>query len=57
MRAGRKVIERIEADYARRIGRERFEAMCGTLEDLLQALDPSILAGYRVPPPGPEGGS
>ena len=57
MRAGRKVIERIEDDYARRIGRERFEAMCLALEDLLDELDPSILAGYRVPSPGPGGGS
>jgi DNA-binding MarR family transcriptional regulator len=56
-RAGRKVIEKIEADYAQRIGRERFEGMCETLEDLLRELDPSILAGYRVPPPEPEGGS
>lgn len=55
MRAGRKVIEEIEADYAERIGPERFEAMCRELESLLDQLDPSILARYRVPPPGPAG--
>ena len=54
MRAGRAVIEEIESEYAQGIGSERFEAMCGALEDLL---DPSILAGYRVPPPGRAGGS
>jgi DNA-binding MarR family transcriptional regulator len=51
MRTDRRAIEKIEADYARRIGRERFEAMCQALEDLLDDLDPSILANYRVPPP------
>jgi DNA-binding MarR family transcriptional regulator len=54
MRAGREVIEEIEARYAERIGRERFEAMCRELENLLGQLDPSILASYRAPPPGPE---
>jgi hypothetical protein len=38
------------------IGRERFEVMCRALEDLLDELDPSILANYRVPPPPAEDG-
>jgi DNA-binding MarR family transcriptional regulator len=50
MRVGRKAIETIEADYARLLGRERFEAMCRALEDLLEELDPDVLAGYRTPP-------
>ena len=35
IRAGRAIIARIEADYANRIGSDRFEAMCWALQDLL----------------------
>lgn len=37
---GRRIIEQIEADYARRIGPERFEGMCVALQDLLDDLAP-----------------
>ncbi|QEC46116.1 winged helix-turn-helix transcriptional regulator [Baekduia soli] len=39
IRAGRAIIAGIEADYARRVGRERFETMCWTLQDLLDDLN------------------
>src|ERR1700761_6969284 len=35
IRAGRAIIARLEADYAARIGAERYEAMCAALQDLL----------------------
>jgi DNA-binding MarR family transcriptional regulator len=57
MRTGRNAIQTIEADYARRIGHDRFDEMCATLEDLLRELDPGVVAAYREPPPGPEDGS
>jgi DNA-binding MarR family transcriptional regulator len=37
--AGREIIARIEADYAQRIGAERFETMCWALQDLLDDLN------------------
>jgi DNA-binding MarR family transcriptional regulator len=41
IRTGRAIIERIEADYAARLGRQRFEAMCSALQDLLEDLEVS----------------
>jgi DNA-binding MarR family transcriptional regulator len=38
IRTGRAIIARIEADYAERIGPERFEATCWALQDLLDDL-------------------
>ncbi len=39
MRTARRVIAEIEADYARRVGRKRFEDAARTLDALLRALD------------------
>lgn len=41
IRTGREIINGIERDYAERIGRDRFEAMCSALQDLLNDLQPS----------------
>ena len=38
IRTGRAIIARIEADYARRLGPERYEQMCWALQDLLEDL-------------------
>jgi len=38
IRTGRAIIAGIEADYARRLGRERYEQMCWSLQDLLEDL-------------------
>jgi DNA-binding MarR family transcriptional regulator len=48
IRAGRALIDRIEADYARRLGPARFEAMCEALQDLLDDL-----SGEVSPPRAP----
>lgn len=47
IRAGRAIIARIEADYAQRIGAERFEAMCWALQDLLDDLNGAPVRGAR----------
>src|SRR4051812_15992069 len=39
IRTGRALIDRIEADYADRLGPDRFEAMCAALQDLLDDLE------------------
>jgi len=49
IRAGRAIIARIEADYANRIGAERFEAMCSALQDLLDELNGEPVRGAPVP--------
>ena len=49
IRAGRAIIARIEADYAERIGAERFEAMCWALQDLLDDLDGAPVRGAPHP--------
>jgi DNA-binding MarR family transcriptional regulator len=41
MRTARGIIAGIEADYAQRVGPERFEAAAQTLDELLRALTPS----------------
>ncbi len=45
IRSGREIIARIEADYAQRIGTERFEAMCWAMQDLLDDLNESPIRG------------
>ena len=42
---GRAIIAGIEADYARRIGADRFEAMCQALQDLLDDLNGAPVRG------------
>jgi DNA-binding MarR family transcriptional regulator len=54
IRTGRAIIARIEGDYARRIGPERFETMCWALL-LLDDLNGAPVRGAHVPgeqPPG-----
>ena len=50
IRTGRAIIAGIEADYARRLGEERFDAMCQALQDLLDDLNGAPVRGA----PGPE---
>jgi DNA-binding MarR family transcriptional regulator len=50
IRTGRAIIAGIEADYARRIGAERFEVMCQALQDLLDDLNGAPVRG--APQPG-----
>jgi DNA-binding MarR family transcriptional regulator len=45
IRAGRAIIARIEADYAHRIGSERFDEMCSALQDLLDDLNGAPVRG------------
>lgn len=47
--AGREIIARIEADYARRIGATRYTAMCWALQDLLDDLHGGPLRGAEQP--------
>jgi DNA-binding MarR family transcriptional regulator len=50
IRAGRAIIADIEADYARRIGADRFETMCRALQDLLDDVTEAPVRG--TPEPG-----
>jgi DNA-binding MarR family transcriptional regulator len=45
IRTGRAIIAGIEADYAMRLGPERFEAMCWALQDLLDDLNGGPVRG------------
>lgn len=58
IRIGRAIIDRIEADYARRLGPRRFEAMCQTLQELLDDLNGAPVRGARgdLPETRPKGG-
>lgn len=56
IRTGRAIIERIEADWAERIGAERFEALCRTMQELLDELDPRVSQQYVAPPERKRGG-
>jgi DNA-binding MarR family transcriptional regulator len=49
VRSGRAVIARIETDWAGRIGQERFADLLVGLQDLLDALDPTITRNYKAP--------
>jgi DNA-binding MarR family transcriptional regulator len=48
VRAARAIITRIEADYASRIGRQRYEAMCQSMQDLLDDLNDAKQSGNMV---------
>jgi DNA-binding MarR family transcriptional regulator len=50
IRTGREIIARIEADYARRIGAERYESTCQALQDLLDDLAGGPVRGAPDPP-------
>jgi DNA-binding MarR family transcriptional regulator len=50
IRQGRDVIESIEADWGRRLGEERFETLCQSLQTLIDALDPRVSQTYVEPP-------
>lgn len=50
IRQGRTVIEQIEAEWAARLGRRRFKALCGEMQALLDELDPSVRQRYVAPP-------
>jgi DNA-binding MarR family transcriptional regulator len=57
IRQGRDVIESIEADWGRRLGEQRFESLCQSLQALIDALDPTVSHTYAAPPgqaSGPE---
>lgn len=47
IRIGRAIIDRIEADYAQRLGPQRFDAMCWTLQELLDNLVGTPVRGAR----------
>lgn len=49
IRTGRSIIERIEADYAHRIGAQRYETMCWALQDLLDDLNGTAVRGTADP--------
>ncbi len=53
IRTGRAIIARIEADYALRIGAERFETMCWALQDLLDDLNGAPVRGIHEPGASP----
>jgi DNA-binding MarR family transcriptional regulator len=50
IRTGRTIIATIEDEWAKRVGRERFETLCSSMQDLLDELDPRIRQGYSNPP-------
>ena len=50
IRQGRHVIESIESDWASRLGEERFESLCQSLQALINALDPRVSQTYVAPP-------
>ena len=50
IRIGRGIIARIEADYAHRIGAERYESACQALQDLLEDLAGGPVRGAPDPP-------
>jgi DNA-binding MarR family transcriptional regulator len=50
IRAGRAIIARIEADYARRLGADRYEELCWALQDLLEDLAGTPMRRAKDPP-------
>ena len=50
IRQGRHVIESIEADWGSRLGEERFEGLCQSLQALIDAFDPRVSQTYVAPP-------
>jgi DNA-binding MarR family transcriptional regulator len=58
IRQGRQVIESIETDWATQLGEDRFEALCQSLQALIDMLDPRVKQTYVTPtvqPPGTKG--
>jgi DNA-binding MarR family transcriptional regulator len=49
VRQGRQVIALIEADWATQLGEERFEALCQSLQALIDTLDPRVTQTYVTP--------
>jgi DNA-binding MarR family transcriptional regulator len=43
---GQRIIEKIEGDWGRQLGAERFESLCQSLQTLLDQLDPKVAAQY-----------
>jgi DNA-binding MarR family transcriptional regulator len=50
MRAGRREIARIEAEWAEAVGQAEYEALLDGLQGLLDGLDPGVRESYRTPP-------
>jgi DNA-binding MarR family transcriptional regulator len=50
VRSGRDVIAQIEADWAAKVGEDRFADLLAGMQDLLDALDSTIGKGYKTPP-------
>lgn len=50
IRTGRSIIQQIESDWGNRIGAERFESLCQTMQALLDDLDPRVHQRYATPP-------
>jgi DNA-binding MarR family transcriptional regulator len=50
VRSGRAIIAGIESDWAARIGEGRFGELLAGLQDLLDALDPTVKGNYKAPP-------
>lgn len=54
IRTGRAIIASIEADYARRLGPQRYESMCLALQDLLDDLNGTPVRGTPQPQISPD---
>lgn len=52
IRQGRRIIAQIEADWAGRLGEERFEDLCRAAHDLIDKLDPEVTQNYATGPDG-----
>ena len=50
IRAGRRIIEEIEADWGQRLGEQRFQDLCQALQALIDELDPRVRQNYVSPP-------
>jgi DNA-binding MarR family transcriptional regulator len=53
VREGRRLIAAIERDWAKALGDDAFESLCGGLQQLVDALDPSVRDHYVEPPKRP----
>ncbi len=52
MRAGRRTIVQIEADWAAALGQAEFDALAQGLQNLVDGLDPEVRTSYETPPSG-----
>lgn len=50
IRTGRSVIRTIETEWGKRVGPERFDDLCRSMQDLLDELDPRLRQQYTTPP-------